>query len=265
MLVFIRYHRLDGRGCVMKIIAVIPARYNSTRFPGKPLADICGRPMIWWVYNQVKKAKKINEVYIATDDRRIANVCINYNMQYRMTGVHHCTSTERVYEVAKNVASDLYIVVNGDEPLINPQIIESIIPKEIPEEFFVSNLMTEISNPGETIDFTNIKVVTDHAGFALFMSRSPIPYPKASIDYKYYKHVGVLAYDIAALKFFHDTPKGYNEKIEDINELRFIEHGKKIKMIEVKADSLSVDTHKDLEYIRKLIKKESNYGQNQNT
>lgn len=113
--------------------------------------------------------------------------------------------------------------------------------------------MTEIRSPVEAVDFANIKVVTDEDTNALFMSRSPIPYPKSSINYKYYKHVGVLIYDINALAFAATTPKGYNEKIEDVNEMRFIEHGKKLKMTGVDAHSLSADTPKDLEYVRKII------------
>ena len=164
--------------------------------------------------------------------------------------------------MAQKVDADLYIVINGDEPLIDPDIIRAIIPtRTIDLSFYVSNLMTEISRPSEVVDFTNIKVVTDEEGNALFMSRSPIPYPKSSIDYKYYKHVGVLVYSKSALEFFATTPKGYNEKIEDVNELRFIEHGKKLKMVEVEVHSLSVDTPKDLEYVRSVIEEKIEKGE----
>lgn len=239
----------------MKIVAIIPARYQSSRFPGKPLADLCGKPMIWWVFNQVKKVSEIDEVYVATDDDRIFSVCKKLDINSIMTDSKHRTSTERVNEVANRVDADLYIAINGDEPLIDPEVIRAIIPTDrIDTKFYVSNLMTEISRPSEVVDFTNIKVVTDDNNNALFMSRSPIPYPKESINYQYYKHVGVLIYSKSALEFFATTPKGYNEKIEDINELRFIEHGKKIKMVAVEAHSLSVDTPKDLEYVKTVIK-----------
>ena len=238
----------------MKVIAIIPARYQSSRFPGKPLADISGKPMIWWVYNQVKKCKKIDDVYVATDDTRIFDLCTAENINCIMTSASHKTSTERAFEVSQKVNSQLYVVVNGDEPLIDPDLIDSIVPEVMPtDDIFVSNLMTEISNPVEVVDFTNIKVVTDCNSNALFMSRSPVPYPKASIDYKYYKHVGVLIYNSAALAFFANTEKGYNEKIEDVNELRFIEHGVKLKMITVEAHSLSVDTPKDLDFVREVV------------
>ena len=172
----------------MRVVAIIPARYHSSRFPGKPLADLCGKPMIWWVYNQVKKVSEIDEVYVATDDKRIEEVCNKQRINVVMTRDDHGTSTERVNEVAHKVDADLYIVINGDEPLIDPEIIRAIIPTdEMTPDFYVSNLMTEILRPSEVVDFTNIKVVTDEEENALFMSRSPIPYPKASIEYKYYK------------------------------------------------------------------------------
>lgn len=237
----------------MKSAAVIPARYESSRFPGKPLADICGYPMIWWVYHRVKSAAKISEVYVAADDPRIEQVCLEHGMNVIMTSKDHKTSTERVFEAAGHIGADLYVVVNGDEPLIEPEVISKIIPDEKPEGLYVGNLMTKIESPSEVIDFTNIKVVVDESDYAVFFSRSPIPYPKASLDYDYYKHVGVLIYDYEALSFFAHTPPGRNEKIEDINELRFIDNGVKIKMTAVEAYSLSVDTPKDLEFVRRKI------------
>jgi 3-deoxy-manno-octulosonate cytidylyltransferase (CMP-KDO synthetase) len=241
----------------VKKLAIIPARYHSSRFIGKPLAEICGKPMIWWVYNQVKKVKAIDEVIIATDNEQILNVCEKYNMEVFMTSPTHSTSTERVYEVALQKEADLYVVINGDEPLIDPFLIERIIPDDkefFNKEYFVSNLITEITEASEVVDFTNIKVVSDINSEGLFMSRSPIPYPKASLDFKYKKHLGVLAYNLRALRFFSETNKGPLEKIEDINELRFLENGIKITFVEVnKSVSLSVDTPKDLEKVVAII------------
>ncbi len=238
----------------MRVIAIVPARYSSSRFPGKPLADICGKPMIWWVYSRVKKARGISEVYVATDDERIKQACEGFGMNVIMTSASNKTSTERAFEVAGKIKADLYIIVNGDEPLIDPEVISSIIPDEVPPKLYVGNLMTKIDRPSEAVDFTNIKVVTDKDNNAVFFSRSPIPYPKASLDYDYYKHVGVLIYDYEALKFFAEAPAGKNERVEDINELRFIDNGIKIKMTIVNTHSLSVDTPKDLEYVRRKIK-----------
>ncbi|MGE8548988.1 MAG: 3-deoxy-manno-octulosonate cytidylyltransferase [Alcaligenes sp.] len=234
----------------MLALGLIPARYNSSRFPGKPLAMICGKPMVWWVYAQAKKSKKISEVYIATDDERIEKACREYEIPCIMTSSAHGTSTERLFEVSEKINADVYVCINGDEPLINPDYIDAVIPDDIKEDVFVSNLMCEISDPVELIDSSNIKVVVDKFDNALFFSRSPIPYPKASLEYSYFKHVGVLSYNKKALKLFNETSKGTNEKIEDINELRFLEMGVKIKMIRVKkGDSLSVDTPKDLERV----------------
>lgn len=240
----------------MKIVAIIPSRYQSSRFPGKPLADICGHPMIWWVYNQVRKVKEFESVYVATDDERIKKVCEENDMNVVMTSSNHNSSTERVFEVAGKINSDYYVVINGDEPLIDPKVIRKIIPtKKEKDKFYVANIMTEIKSASEVVDFTNIKVVVDKNNYAMYFSRSPIPYPKASLDYKYYKHVGILIYSYEALKFFAKTKKGKIEKIEDVNEIRFIENGKKIKMIKAKANSLSVDTPKDLNKVISIIKK----------
>lgn len=239
----------------MKVVAVIPARYDSSRFKGKPLELIKGKPMIAWVYGQVSFSSKINEVYVATDDIRIEKVCKEYNINVIMTSKNHDSSTSRVQEVSEKVKADLYVVVNGDEPLIDFKLVEKVIPKKEIDysQIYVANLMTKIHNPVEAVDFTNIKVTIDKNNNALFFSRSPIPYPKASMDYDYYKHVGILIYNKLALDFFVTTPKGLYEKIEDINELRFIEAGIKLKMIKVNARSLSVDTKKDLERVRKIV------------
>jgi len=235
------------------VVAIIPARYGSSRFPGKPLVNICGKPMIWWVYNQVCKVKLLKRVYIATDDLRIKEVCDSFKMPVLMTSSEHKTSTDRAFEVANQIKSDLYIVVNGDEPLIDPNVISQIVPDAIPEGIYIGNLMTRIDRPSEVVDSTNIKVVIDEDMNAVYFSRSAIPYPKASLEYDYYKHIGVLIYNYAALEFFSKTERGRNERIEDVNELRFIDHGIKVHMKEVKTHSLSVDTPKDLEYVKKEL------------
>jgi len=249
---------------IMKVVGVIPARYASTRFPGKPLADICGKPMLWWVYHQVKKVSLIDEVFIATDDKRISDVCEEFDIPVIMTSDKHETSTERVNEVACQIKADIYVCINGDEPLISPKTIEAVIPDSA-DGFFAANLMTEINDPVEVIDNTNIKVITDNLSYALFMSRSPIPFPKASVDYKYRKHLGVLSYTKEALTFFAATTKGYNELIEDINELRFIENRKPLRMVEVISNSLSVDTPKDLNYVRTVIQEREKTNENKYT
>lgn len=243
----------------MKIVGIIPARYQSSRFPGKPLADILGKPMIWWVYNQVIKVSELDEVYVATDHKEIFETCKSLNINCIMTSDQHATSTSRVYEVAKKITADYYVCINGDEPLIDPELIKAIIPNKDTEanvdECYVVNLMTEIRDPVEVVDNTNIKVVVDHNDYAMLMSRSPVPYPRSNLNYTYKKHLGVLLYNLEALKFFNTTAMGKLETIEDINELRFMENGKKIKMKKITgAKTLSVDTPKDLERVIEIIK-----------
>lgn len=245
---------------MMKTIAFIPARYNSSRFKGKPLADLCGRPMVWWVYNRVRLARRIDAVYVATDSEEIRQTCEKLDIACVMTSPEHGTSTERLYEAAQKIPADIYVCVNGDEPLIEPELVDQVIP-ETSAGFFAANLMTKIPHPAEVVDNTNIKVVTDRRGNALFMSRSPIPHPKASLEYDYYKHLGVLAYSLEALRFFAETPKGPVERIEDINELRFIENGKALRMIAVEAHTLSVDTPKDLDFVRGILQKKLKSGE----
>ncbi|MGN7387711.1 3-deoxy-manno-octulosonate cytidylyltransferase [Sporosarcina sp. SAFN-015] len=247
----------------MDIVCIIPARYNSSRFKGKPLADICGKPMIWWVYNQAKKVKEFSEVYVATDNDEIEKVCQELGINTVMTSNNHPTSTQRVNEVSKKIQADLYVVINGDEPLIQPDTIKAIIPETFENNrLYVANLMTKIKSQEEVEDNTNIKVVTDHEDYALYFSRNPIPFRKNGIEIEidYYKHLGVLVYNAEALEFFANTPKGNNELVEDVNELRFVEHGQKIKMIEVESDTLSVDVPNDLEVVKNIIEERIKAG-----
>ena len=235
----------------MKNIGIIPARYNSTQFQGKPLADIHGKPMIWHVYQQAMKVDDLLEVYIATDDQRIINACSSYDMKAIKTFDTHRTMTDRIHEVSHMIKADSYIVISGDEPLIEPYVISKVIPTR--EGFYAQNLMTPIKQASSVIDTTNIKVLFDKNKNAIYMSRAPIPYPKASLDFKYFKHLGVVAYSKEALNFYVQTPKTYYETIEEIEFLRLIEHKKPVKMIEVEADTISVDAPKDLEMVRALL------------
>lgn len=237
----------------MKIIGIIPARYKSTRFEGKPLADICGRPMVWWVYNQVMKVKKFDEVYVATDDERIEDKCKELGMNVIMTSDKHKTPTDRIHEVSQRIQADIYVSINGDEPLIDPKTIEAVIPNEKHDnEKFVANIITKIKDPVEVIDFTNLKVVTNENGEGMYISRSPIPYPKGSMNCIYKKHVGVYAFNKEALDFYANTKRGLVEQIEDIDLLRYLENHVKVKFIDIDCNTLSVDTPKDLERIREI-------------
>lgn len=239
----------------MKIIGVIPARYNSSRFPGKPLADICGKPMIWWVHERLKGLEGLNEVYVATDDLRIKEVCESYGIKTIMTSENHKTHLDRLYEVSTLIDADFYINVNGDEPLIETEAISRILPNGVDSKsLYVSNLMTELKNPLEAVDFSKIKIATDVFGYGLYLARSPIPYPKGTYDFYYKKFVGVQCFTKSALEFCYSAPRGPLEAAEDIDEFRFIENGQKIKFVEANVTTLSVDTPKDLDKVRDIIK-----------
>lgn len=247
----------------MKIVAVIPARYKSTRFPGKPLADICGKPMIWWVHHQLKAVRQLEEVYVATDSEEIATVCREYGMEYVMTSDEHPTHLDRLSEFAKKVVADFYININGDEPLMMPEYVETLLPSEEidPNDFYFANAMTKIKKPVEVNDTSRIKIACDKDGHALYMARVPIPYPKASSNFNYMKFVGIQCFTRQALLFCGITPRGFLEGIEDIDEYRFIENGKKVKMVEIPAETLSVDTKADLAVVRDVIARRISNGE----
>lgn len=242
----------------MKVVAVIPARYGSTRLPGKPLKDICGKPMIWWVYNRIKDVKKIDEIYVATDDTRIVDVCNEYDIKVLMTSDCHRTAANRLQEISETIEADFYLQLNGDEPLINLEAVEAAIPDDVPQEIeFGTNIITKIKNSVQLMDNSNIKVVFDEKMQALYMSRTPIPYPFKSIDFEYYKHVGIIGYNKKMLDFYAESKPGRLEEIEGIDTMRFIDYGKKLILIKVdNCESLSVDTEKDLDEVRKMIGKE---------
>lgn len=237
----------------MKIIAVIPARYASSRLPGKPLVDICGKPMLWWVYNQVKNIDKFSDVVCAIDDDRIRIMCEKNNIKYIMTQNNHPNHIARVHEVSENIEADYYMCINGDEPLISSECILPIVPQKIKTKPFFGGAMRVLTDPVEVIDPANIKVVVSDTGKCLYMSREPVPYPKGTLLFNYNKYVGVECFNKAALDFFVNTPMGKIEKIEDIDHLRFLEHGVDLKFTYVKSESLSVDTKNDLEKVKSII------------
>jgi len=222
--------------------------------PGKPLVDICGKPMIWWVYQNLKQVDGIQEVYIATDSKEIVDVCDSLEMKSVLTSQNHPTHLDRLSEFAGIIDADFYININGDEPLMLPEYIQPLIPQnEDSKQFYAANAMTRIKLAIDIVDVSKIKIVTDVLGFGMYMARTPIPYPKGSSDFEYMKFVGIQCFSRDALLFCAKTPRGPLESIEDINEYRFLENGKKIKFIETEAETISVDTKKDVVAVRKEI------------
>lgn len=238
----------------MKIVGVIPARYASTRLPGKPLADICGKPMIWHVYEKVCRVPELDKVVCAVDDVRVADVCRKHDIDFIMTSPSHPNHIERVQEVSDKVISDLYVCINGDEPLIEPASISAVIQNSFSYQSpYVGCAVRAFSDPAGIIDFANIKVTVSENKKCIYMSRSPIPYPRGSSSFKYLKYVGIECFDKKSLDLFSQLPPTHYEQIEDIDHLRFIENGIPVKGIRIESDSLSVDTAKDLEYVRQVI------------
>ena len=239
----------------MKTIAVIPARYASTRMPGKPLADVLGKPMIWWVYRAAKACAKLDDVLIATDDTRIADVCAQYDMKCVMTSPDHDTPTGRIWEVSTKVDADLYLQLMGDEPLVDPAAFDLILPDTLPDDAcYVAVLTNVMQHPADVVDFSNQKVVTNAAREVLMISRSPIPYPKGTLDFDYEKVTGIQLYSKQALAFYHETPKSLLEKAEENDMMRFIENGHTVHAIVSPYKTVSVDTPKDLALVNTILK-----------
>ena len=245
------------KGNRMRVIGIIPARYASTRLPGKPLLDIVGHPMIWHVYQAVSKVKEFEEVYVATDDKRISEYCKNNNIPYLITSDTCPNHIHRIWEVSNMIDADFYISVNGDEPLIDPNNIRTAFPKSTTDGPYFGSVYRELDDPAETLDLANVKIVLDKNGDCMYQSRFPVPTPKGSIMFKYKKAIGIECFNKAALDIFASSPMGELEKIEDIDHLRFLENGVKIHYEKIESESLSVDTQNDLEKVREIIKKKN--------
>lgn len=238
----------------MKVVGIIPARYGSTRMPGKPLMDICGHPMIWWVYQNVRKVKEFHEIYVATDDERIQKVCEEFGAKVIMTTSDCSCLIDRVYQVSNIVEADYYVTVNGDEPILESEVIPIIIPNFVEHSKpVVRGLVREFRDPVEVIDPGNIKIVIGLGGYSLYTSRSPIPYPQKTTKFSYKKYVGVELFNRAALEFYVTHDQTEIEKIEDIGSIRFLEYGIRIHYDLVESESLSIDTPRDIEKIREII------------
>ena len=211
--------------------------------------------MVYWVWKHSKEVKRFDEVYIATDSEQIEAVAESFGAKVIMTSFECETATERLYEVSQKIDADLYVMINGDEPLVLAKDIVKCIPEAIPDDdFYVSNLMTDFSNPVEVVDPTNLKIVTNKDGICLFISRAPIPFPKGEMNYAYQKFVGVGAFTKAALEYYHNTPRGPVEKIEENDSFRFIENRKDCYYINAHCKTLSVDTPKDRVQVERYMK-----------
>ena len=242
----------------MNTLAVIPARYGSTRLPGKALILLGGKPMIQRVWERVRQASSVSEVVVATDDERIRSVVQAFGGEAVMTRADHRSGTERVAEVAV-VRSEAEIIVNvqGDEPLIEPAAIDAAV-EAIREdaEVNIATLAVPISNPAEIMDPNVVKAVLDFDGNALYFSRAPIPWVRdrgGPVHARHLKHLGLYAFRRAALLDFPTFPHGDLERIEQLEQLRWLENGYRIRVAETEHDSVSVDIPEDVVRVEQLL------------
>jgi 3-deoxy-manno-octulosonate cytidylyltransferase (CMP-KDO synthetase) len=237
----------------LHVVVVIPARYHSTRFPGKPLADIAGRSMIEHVYARAAAAPGVNAVVVATDDARIAQAVERFGGLVRMTRVTHRTGLDRIAEVAADLDCDIVVNVQGDEPLIDPQmIVEVVEPLDSDATVQMSTLRRQISDPADNSDPNVVKVVVDLAGNALYFSRAPVPFARDA-GRPLFEHVGLYAYRRAFVRELASLPQTPLEIAESLEQLRALEHGFRIRAVETHYDSIGVDTPEDLERVRRQM------------
>jgi 3-deoxy-manno-octulosonate cytidylyltransferase (CMP-KDO synthetase) len=242
----------------MKIYGIIPARFASTRLPGKILADIGGKPMIQHVYERARQSPSLDRLVVATDDERIHRKVLEFGGEAVITSPLHPSGTDRAAEAAKILGvleTDLIVNIQGDQPLFEPGMIDEIVEpfREVPD-LMMGALVYPIRTPEEMSNPSVVKVVVDKKGFALYFSRSPMPYVIASgRTPRYFKHIGPYAYRMDFLIRFTQLERGELEQAESLEQLRALENGYKIKIVETKHDSQEVDTPQDLERIRKIV------------
>jgi len=242
----------------MKIIAIIPSRYDSSRFPGKPLALIAGKPMVEHVYARVRQAKLVEDVIVATDDERIFNAVAKIGGKALITSADNRSGTDRLAEAAEKMnltADDLIVNIQGDQPLLNPRSIDEMVQPFLETAAIeMSTLAFKIVNKQEITNPKDVKVVFDSHGFALYFSRSPLPCARDASDrFATYKHLGFYAYKRRFLETFRHLPTGRLETIEKLEQLRALEHGHSIKVVITPYDSPEVDLPEDITRIEKLL------------
>jgi 3-deoxy-manno-octulosonate cytidylyltransferase (CMP-KDO synthetase) len=242
------------------VVAVIPARYASTRLPGKPLVPLAGKPMVQHVYERSKLATTVNRVIVATDDQRIIDAVRAFGGEARMTRADHRTGTERIAEVAAHETGDVFVNVQGDEPLIDPAAIDTAVQALLEgEPAQIATVATPIRVTADIMDPNVVKTVLDFDENALYFSRAPIPWVRDTqhkVHVKYWKHLGLYVFQRDALLEYPTLPQGELERIEQLEQLRWLENGWKIRVAEVERDAVSVDVAEDVVRVEKLMEEE---------
>jgi len=242
----------------MKTVVIIPSRYGSSRFPGKPLAQIAGKPMIKWVCEKAGHAKNITDVYVATDDRRIYDIVRGFGGNAVMTSEENRSGTDRVGEAAEKMGlepDDIVINVQGDQPLFNPHCLDQLVVPILEDPgLSMSTLAFKIVDKTEITNPKDCKVTFDQQGYALYFSRSPIPFGRdPQLRFDTYKHLGFYACTRRFLDIFRSLPEGPLEKIEKLEQLRVIEYGHRIKVVITEYDSPEVDLPEDIARMEKIL------------
>ena len=242
-----------------EIVIVIPARYGSTRLPGKPLVSLAGTPMIQRVYERAKLSKLATRVIVATDDDRIIKAVEAFGGEARMTRTEHRTGTERVAEVAAHTDGQVFVNVQGDEPLLEPEVVDAAISALLQEPAAsIATVATPIKIPADIMDPNIVKTVLDFDENALYFSRAPIPWVRdtgGTVQARHLKHLGLYVFQRDALLEYPTLPPGTLEKIEQLEQLRWLENGWKIRIAEVDHDSVSVDVPADVARVESLLQK----------
>lgn len=246
----------------MDVIGIIPARYSSTRFEGKILADILGKPMLQHVWERAKQSLVLEDLIIACDDERVANVAKEFGAKVVFTAKAHTSGTDRIIEVVNPIDARIVINVQADEPLIHPQMINAVAQALLDDnKVSMATIMKQIENEEELNDPNVVKVAIDKNNFALYFSRSPIPFHAKGSEINapiYFKHIGLYGYTKDFLFIYKNLPLSYLERVERLEQLRVLEEGFKIKVIETKHDTIGVDTPQDLERVKEYLRKSCN-------
>lgn len=241
----------------MKIIAVIPARYASTRFPAKLMQDLGGKTVITRTYEAAVNTNLFDDVFVVTDSDLIFNEIVSQGGKAIMSIKEHESGSDRIAEAIENLDVDVVVNVQGDEPFINKEPLEKVIEvfrKDVEQKVDLASLMREITDWDAIENPNNVKVIVDQNGLALYFSRSVIPYPREkNVGVRYFQHIGIYAFRKQALLDFYHLPMKSLEASEKLEQLRYLEYGKKIKMVETNHVGIGIDTPEDLEKARLLI------------
>jgi 3-deoxy-manno-octulosonate cytidylyltransferase (CMP-KDO synthetase) len=243
----------------MKTVAIIPCRYGSKRFEGKPLIPIFGKPMIQWVYERARQAAIVTDVVIATDDERIRRCVEGFKGRVLMTAQSHRCGSDRAAEAAGRLAlgdEDIVINIQGDQPAFDTRCLSEVVSPLIDNpKLVMTTLVYKVTDPSEIKDTNHVKCVFDKDNFALYFSRSPIPFGRdGSEPFDIFKHIGIYAYRKHFLNYFASLPEGRLEALEKLEQLRVIEHGYRIKVVETCYDSKEVDTPSDIYKLEAVLR-----------